>query len=459
MTNKVKAAIDRTIIILLAVVFIVQQVTHWEPLTVLLGCMVFAAIVLLLFQLKGATLWLTAAFVAGGVLLMLLQKADALYWFESASINVTLVTLFVFAPLFGIPVRLPAYVEALKRFYQANVRSKTALFAGTQLLTQIMGAFINVGSIPVVYHLTFVKPQPGIMTRLLVNAMNRGFGGAILWSPYFAAMTIVTSSLSLYWSSLLPYVLGLALLSVLVSWAVDFRWLRESRNEEEETASSERERPDANRERAGFPAGLGMYLLLAIAAVLLLERLIDLPMVLITCMAAVLFPLAWCLGKGAMATYRQGLTNHFTVTLPALQKEIALFLAAGFFSGSISATGFGASVPALLDAVPLPISLSFSIAAIALIAATSLIGIHPIVPVTVLATGIDPSAVHISPVYFGVLLLGGWGLSNPISPVSAVNNLLAGILQKSVVELARPNYKYAAVMAVILLLFLSAGLF
>ncbi len=54
-------------------------------------------------------------------------------WFEAAGINVTLVTLFVFAPLFGIPVRLPEYVEALKRFLRnegaqevSSVRRNTA---------------------------------------------------------------------------------------------------------------------------------------------------------------------------------------------------------------------------------------------------------------------------------------------------------------------------------------------
>ncbi|MGG4145156.1 hypothetical protein ABEW34_18765 [Paenibacillus algorifonticola] len=206
--------------------------------------------------------------------------------------------------------------------------------------------------------------------------------------------------------------------------------------------------------RASFPMGLAIYLLCATAAILLLEQLIELPMVLITCMGAVVFPLLWCFAKGALPTFRQGLTNHLTVTLPALQKEITLFLAAGFFSGSISATGFGNVIPSLLGHIPLPIALSFSVFTIVMIAATSFIGLHPIVLVTILATSIDPAAVQISPIYFAVLLLGTWGLSNPISLASAVNNLLAGLFNKSVFELARPNYRFAAVMGLALLLYL-----
>ncbi len=457
MAAGVKSTSEQAVIFSLAAVFIAQQLTHWQPLSLLLGSLVFIAIALLLPQLKGITLWLTVSFMAVGVLLLLLQKVNAAFWFEAAGINVTLVTLFVFAPLFGIPVRLPEYIEALNRFYQTRVRNRSVLFAGTQLLTQMMGVFLNVGAIPVVYHVVFAKPHPG-MSLLLANALNRGFAGAIFWSPYFAAMAVVISSLSLNWSTLLPYLLGLSLISLLVSLSVDYKGLRyaESTLPQTEGEVIDQAEPAANKGKSAFPAGLGVYLASAIVVILVLERLVELPMVLITCMAAVLFPLIWCLAKGALAIYRQGLANHVMVTLPALKKEMTLFLAAGFFSGSIGTTGFGASVPVLLELLPFPISLSFSIFTVALITVTSMAGLHPIVLVTILATGIDPAVVHISPNYFAVLLLGSWGLSNTVSPASAVNNLLAGLYKKPVYEFALPNYKFAALMAVMLLLYLAA---
>jgi hypothetical protein len=451
--SSIKSTLERTAIFLLAVVFIIGQLTHWEPLSLVLGGLVFVTIALLLPRLKGMTLWLTISFLVLGMVLLFLRKTEPSFWFQAAGMNVTIVTLFIFAPLFGIPVRLPEYIEALNRFYEKSVKNKSVLFSGTQVLTQIMGAFLNVGSIPVVYHIVYAKPRPG-MNLLLANALNRGFAGAILWSPYFAAMAVVISSLTLRWSSLLPHMLGLAVLSLLVSLAVEYKELL--KKEEPLSLSGEKEPEEANddKETTVFPMGLGIYLVSTIAAVLVLEQLLALPMVLITCLAAVFFPLGWCLAKGAFATYRQGLTNHLTVTLPALQKEMTLFLAAGFFSGSIGATGFGDYIPAILSFIPLPVSVSFSILTVVLIMATSLIGLHPIVLITIFATGVDPASVQISPQELAVLLLGSWGLSNTISPASAVNNLLAGLFQKQVHELAVPNYKYAAAMAVVLLLYL-----
>jgi len=440
---------EKTILFSIAAIYIVRQLSQLDMLAPLMGCLVFIFIALQLPKLKGMTLWLTIAFVVVGAILLAAQKTDARDWFEAAGMNVTIVTLFLFAPLFGIPVRIPDYVEALRRFFERNLRSKTGLFTGTQLLTQILGVFINVGSIPVVYEMVFAKPQRG-MSRLLANALNRGFAGAIFWSPYFAAMTLVTSALDLTWSSVLPYVLGLSMLSFVISWAVDFRGISQA---EAEAEPLERE-PAVQQGKAAFPFGLGMYLTAAMIVILALERTIELPMVMLICIAAVLFPLMWCMGKRGMPVYRQGLKNHLTVTLPALQKEIALFLAAGFFSGSIGATGFGSAVPALLAHIPLPIPIIFSVFTVALIAGTSFIGLHPIVPVAILAGGIDPLNVQISPAYFAVLLLGSWGLSNPISPASAVNNLLAGLFQKPVLAMAAPNYTFAGCMAVALLIYL-----
>lgn len=457
-TSAVKANLELAVIFTMAAVFIVLQLTHWQPLITVLGTLVFAAITLFLRHLRGMTLWLTVAFMAVGALLLLFQKAEAGYWFEAAGVNVTLVTLFVFAPLFGIPVRLPAYMDGLKRFYETKLRSRFALFGGTQLLTQIMGVFLNIGSIPVVYHMVFAKAHPG-MAMPLANALNRGFAGAILWSPYFAAMAVVLTSLSVEWPALLPYMLGLALISLVVSMAVDYKGIRAagSTHAQGDTEGSDDSRTESadHPGTSAFPVGLAVYLAAAIVVILVLERFIDWPMVLITCLADVLFPLIWCLAKGASATYRQGLNNHLTITLPALKKEMTLFLAAGFFSGSIGTIGFGAYVPVLLELIPLPISISFSIFTVALIAVTSMIGLHPIILVTILATGIDPALVHLSPNEFAMLLLGSWSLSNGISPSSAVNNLLAGLYKKPVYELAMPNYKFAAWMGAALLVYLA----
>jgi len=444
MIHALRKTPELIVILGLAAVYIASQLWRGEALFWVTGGLVCLAVLMLLPRLRGMTLWLTLIFVLIGSSLLTVQGAGLHAWFEAAGVNATIVTLFVFAPLFGIPVRIPSYLRALEKFYETSLRSGTVMFVGTQLLTLIMGVFINVGSIPVVYNLAFVKPRPGL-SGLLANALNRGFAGAIFWSPYFAAMALITSALSVSWSALLPYMLALSALSLLVSLAVDWRGLQRI---------SEQGTGEASGAKGGFPAGLGLYLVSAIAFVLLLERAIEWPMLLITCLAAIVFPLGWCAAKGELPTYRQGVANHVAVTLPALRKEIALFLAAGFFSGAIGATGFGDSIPKLLTPIPLPIDVTFAAFTVILIVGTSMIGLHPIVLVAVLANGIDPQSVGLTPLWLAVLLLGSWGASNTVSPASAVNNLLAGLFRKSVFELARQNYRFALCMAIVLPLYM-----
>ncbi|WP_270165016.1 hypothetical protein [Paenibacillus sp. SYP-B4298] len=470
--------VDRPLVLMLAVTFIAYQLTHWTLLGYAVGWLALAAIGVLLRHLRGTALYLSLVFMIVGTVSLILQQAPLAAWLQAASMNATLVTLFVFAPLFGIPVRLPEYYAALERFYERRLRSTGSLLVGTQLLTQLLGAFINVGSIPVVYYLVYVKPRAPALSSLLAAAMNRGFGGAILWSPYFAAMTLVASSLHVSWSVLLPHLLVLSLLSVAISLLVDAPKLRQASDAMPPVTNEEGlPQPDADTIRlsqtpapplpaertiaagedkpttSGFPPGLAAYLILAIGVILLLERLVDLPMVIITCLAASVFPLLWCMLKRELPTFRQGLTNHFRVTLGSLQKEMTLFLAAGFFSGAISGIGFGPAIPELLGQLPLPVAFSFSLLTVAAVGLTSLIGLHPIVTVTVLVTSIDPASVGLNTVSFAILLLGSWSLSNPVSPASAVNNLLAGLLKQPVFRLTRANYRFAAVMALALLLY------
>ncbi|GIO15199.1 hypothetical protein J19TS2_47540 [Cohnella xylanilytica] len=448
-------AYDRVLILSLAAIYILLQITRWEFLSDALGVLVLVTVAVLLPRLKGMTRILTACFLIGGALLMTASGAGPREWFEAASVNATVATLFAIAPLFGIPVRSRKYESALLGFYENRLTSPAGFFLGSQFLTMLMGVFINVGSIPVVYHLASVHTRlakPG----MLANALNRGFAGAIFWSPYFAAMALVTTALDLPWTAILPYAIGLSLLSGTVSLLVELPSLRKGAAEEGRRDEGEPRKSGPSEQSAPLAGAgktltlLAAYLASAIILVVALEHWTRLPIVLATCAAALIYPFLWCLGTKEMAAYRAAFREHLTVTVPSLRKEITLFLAAGFFSGAIAGTSLGEWIPKVLDAIPLPEAVTLAVLTVALITVTSLIGLHPIVLVTILATGVDPASVGVSPLFLALLLLGSWAISNPVSPASAVNNLLSGLLGKDVFKLAAGNYKYVAVMAVLL---------
>lgn len=444
--------VEQILIISLGIIYIIHTLTQYVWLTWVLGGLVFVIIALLLPQLRGSVLYLTVLFLILGGGLLLYQQASLLTWIQSASINTAIVTLFVFAPLFGIPVRLPKYVEAIKHLYRTKVKGIFSFFVGSQMLTSILSVFLNVGSITVAYHLASIHPFSK-SKRLLGNALNRGFAGAIFCSPYFAAMAIVCSALNLAWAQILPYMLGMVLISFIVSFLMEITYMRKYAKEYVEEVELEREEI-ALEEQSKVLYSLIIYLVSAVLIILVLEKSLTLPMVVLTCLSAALFPLIWSMIFRAMPTYKQGIKEHARRTIPSLKKEITFFLAAGFFSGAIGEAKFGDFIVANMDRIPLPLPIAFSICTLLIIALTSLIGLHPVILVTILATGIDPFRVGITPEFLGVLLLGSWAITNTISPASAVNNLIAGLSHTDVLKVSARNYKFALILLIILPSFL-----
>lgn len=487
-------AIDRFMLLGVAVCYLAAAVFPAPWLTSLQSVLVLMAILLLLPRLRGAIRIMVVMFIATGAAILLAYRASPHVWLASLNINVTLATLFLFAPLFGIPVKMPRYTEAIRGLFHRHVAGKAAFFWGTQLITQLLAVVISVGSISVVHHLVTASPYAKSV-RLLATAMHRGFSAAVLWSPYFAAMAVVTSSLSVEWTSLLPCMFGLILIYLVLSHLTEMKQLADEsrlarplaaaageRGGAEAYAAAARERSEAGPYAAaageqsgagayaavaGYPSGengakpigkpllhLAAYLGLAISLVLLLEMGASVPIVLAVCLVALVFPLIWCLASRSMTTFRQGILTHLDKTIPSLSKEIVLFLSAGFISGAVGVTPAGRLVPELLASLPVSLPLLFSYFALLLILVSSYLGLHPIVAVTILVTNVDPASVGITPASYAVILLGGWSLSNMISPASAVNNLIANLLGRSVVEISRLNIGYSLVMAAILPMYL-----
>ncbi|WP_407271276.1 hypothetical protein [Radiobacillus sp. PE A8.2] len=444
--------IERVLILSLGIIFVIQQLTGWAWLSTLLSLFVLANLFVHLPRIRGTVQVLSITFLVIGIAIMFYQQASIQEWEEAATLNTTLITLFVFAPLFGIPVRSPVYVSALKQFYQKSIKGGVSFFVASQLLTNILAVFLNVGSISIVHHLVSIH-KSSRSWQIVTTALTRGFASAILWSPYFAAMALLSSALDIKWVELLPYLLGFCVIYIFISLVMDLPLLRI----EVEVG----DRLD-NSERVVFVEGstikrlysLVGYLVFAMVLILSLERIVKMPMVLIVSLTAVVYPLVWCISTRSWFLYKQGIKDHITRNLPSLKKEITLFLTAGFFSGAMAQTNLGMWIPDLLSVFPVPIALGFTLTSLLLIVLTSSIGAHPIILISILVTTVNPSSVEITPEYFAILLLGSWSISNIISPASAVNNLLANFVGKDVFQIARLNYKFSAVLLMVLPIYL-----
>lgn len=442
-----KEKIQGILIGCLAIGFMLLQLFPSAQIELFVSFVIIAVMVWVLPGIRGTTLYISLFLLITGVALMIYHHVPAMEWLSSMRINLMLVAIFIVVPLLGIPVKTGGYVKALKIVFSKKMNEPYFFYLGTNLLTHLLGVVINIGSVSIVNELTRASNIKA--PRLVANAINRGFIMTIFWSPYFSSVALIVSHLPVKWTSIVGYLLGFVVVCMIISVLLDRKEIKNSSpadNGEWTVEKDEKEVAAAKKK----VTELCIYLIAITGSVLMLEFLFSASMILMVCFVGIIFPLLWCVFSGKTARYKEEFKQHVFFGIPRMKKEIVLFLIAGFFSGAfIHADLSGLLITAMQTMFgSSQLGTSFFLSAIVLSAA--LIGIHPIVVITILVTSIKPELIGFSPEYFAVLLLTSWGISNTVAPATAVNNLLVSLLKVDLIDVSiRWNFKYAIIAILI----------
>ncbi len=436
--------------------FIARQFISSEWLELFTGIYLLSVVTLLLPSAKGIFKYLTLTLIVLSVIFLLNEGATFDVWIESVSINHTLVALFISVPFLGVPVKSKEYLEALKQVYIRFMQNPNVFFFLTQSFTHFMAIILNVGSVSIFYQLGGVNPYVKSARRLSTPLM-RGFATALIWSPFFAAMALVTTYLQIEWANSVPFLLGFVILSFLASCLLEWRYNFNSSDKKEVAAGTETD-GDEVKETAPLQKRklieLTSFLVLIIVSLLVLEKVTTLSMVTLVIFLSFLFPMFWLTVKKRFRRFVLEAIRYATVTVPLLKKEVLLFLVAGLFSGAVAQTGFGDWIADVLNHM-YGGYVSVSLFLILTIIFASLIGFHPIMLITVYVTSLEPSAIHLSTMYFAVLLLGAWGIATSISPMTGVSHLLAHEMKEKVINISlRWNLGYSVLSLGLLLTYM-----
>ncbi|MEH7386235.1 hypothetical protein V7147_12575 [Bacillus sp. JJ1521] len=438
------------IICLLAIGYITLELFPVGSVKAIVSIMIISVIIWILPRIRGSIMIISLILLIVGIIFMVFYGATVQEWLDAARINLTLVAIFLFTPLLGIPVRTGGYVSALKLVLSTRMNNPNFFFAGSSLLSHILGVVLNIGAISIIHELS--KASDIKNNKMIAACINRGFISTIFWSPYFSAMALITSSLPVKWGNILFYSLGLSGIALIVSYLFERPYRLKKGPEPKQPEGDTSELKKAKRK----VVELLFLLLLMILGVLFMEKLIESSMTFIICVFSALFPLIWCLLKKEWKEYKVEFKQHVFTGIPRMKKEIVLFLIAGFFSGAFVKTGWSNELVNGLNAVFSGFTIGIAYAIVFLIVLTAVIGLHPIVTVTIIVTSIDPTKLGITYEFFAILLLSGWGISNTVSPATAVNNLLSGLMKTDLFEVSvRWNLKYSIVMLMIIPIYLK----
>lgn len=294
------------------------------------------------------------------------------------------------------------------------------------------GAVINLSSVFIMADRMAGGRSPSVAQ---LSALTRGFLGAALWSPFFAATAVALTYAPGATLGELAAV-GIPLAMVLIVLAVR-DLLRD---------------PALARDFVGYPMRPfalwvpGLLALIVIAGHWLLPSWSTLAIV---TLAAPVMAVSIVLLRAGVLEGGTQVSRHVSLRLPAMRGEMSLFLAAAVF-----ATGLDALIASSGGWLPIQHVGAFEAALVlAGMILLCVLGIHAVISITSVAAWLAP--LNPDPLLMAAVYVQCWAIGLAASPMSGIHLALQGRYGVSSVVLARANIRYCvqAYSAAVIVLF------
>lgn len=297
---------------------------------------------------------------------------------------------------------------------------------------QLLGAVINMSAVFVVGDK--LQRQTTNMTLPQYAVLIRALTSAGWWSPFFASVAVALSiAPAAQFHQLLMVGIPIAILASLLSlWEFHKKQVLDR--------------------FSGFPLALtALRFPVVLAALVLLFHYFVFPDIAILAVVTMLSPLSVLVllffKRGPRYTKQRAL-DHMTLRFPNMANEFSLFLAAGFLTTTV---GFALKSVlgnewALFNQFGFVEAYTCYLA----ICAIALLGLHPIVGISLMSTLVPYGDVNNTLLAF--VSLCAWAVGTSISPLSGINLSVSSKYGTDNYLLARYNLLYGAIMSVLVAL-------
>lgn len=303
----------------------------------------------------------------------------------------------------------------------------------TWLGVHLLGTILNMSTVILVGD-RLARSAPLSLPQLL--ALNRGLSSAALWSPFFASMGVALAlAPEMHYAKVMAMGLPLAMMAGLF------------------TTLDLKRRFDLNNVIGFSLAPKSLMMPVGMALLVMLFHFVITPRLSIVSIITFLIPVVALLSNlpyGGKWTF-QRIKQHTLVRLPGMRGEVSLFLAAGLFTLGLST---------LVDAITSDDWTLFAhfgtweaIASFAAIVTSALLGLHPIIGVSTLASLLSLESGEQT--RFAFVALAAWGVGTSVGPLSGINLSLQGRYGVSGYRMMKHNLPYAGFMSLLVLAILT----
>jgi len=349
---------------------------------------------------------------------------------------------------FAIPIKVGAYDEAIKSWMDGRLKGKSSLFIFLTLTTHLLTSFLNMGSVPVTVSLfePTLKARVPDWKRFFARAATRGYVLSVLWSPGAVNLSLVAQATGLSWSQVFIPGFILAFLGMGASWFSEFLGSR--------GGNALLPQPDGHNDRleggrAAHVLGIVAVFIVLVAA---LERLKIGASAGRTVLAGLVLALVWTLSQARRPGMKTAIKTHWREGLLKVGDIAPFFVAMGIFSTALEASGLlEAAAPFLKAAADFLGSASVILIA-GIIAAASLVGLHPFITIVLFGKVLSYVSLPISPITTALALSVGGAAAYMITPFAGMIMIMSRLIGVKAADITlRWNWRFS-------LAFLAGGL-
>ncbi|WP_249978521.1 hypothetical protein [Vreelandella olivaria] len=412
------------VLILLGLLTQIAGFTGAAPTAQAVSYLLWVAVALLWRDIPRRSRLQAGVLTALGVLMLVVARA--LYGAEVNWPAMLQGNVFVATMLVGV-----SFISLIGQ--QGNKRAPGRRLTGasgvlrTWLGVHFLGTILNLSTVLMVGD-RLARRAPLTTPQLL--ALNRGLSSAALWSPFFASMAVVIALVpGVEYGQIALVGFPLAMLSGLL------------------TTLELRRRFDLTEVDGFSLAPRSLLMPVGMAALVMLFHFWLTPSLTIVSIITFLIP-----GMAVLSNLREGprftllrIRQHTITRLPGMRGEISLFLAAGLLTIGLStlvaaAAGDGWTLFARFGTYQ-------AMASFMAIALSALVGLHPIIGVSVLASILNLQGGEQT--LFAFVALSAWAVGTSVGPLSGINLSLQGRYGVSGYRMMKDNLLYAAIMSLL----------
>ena len=443
--------LDTGLMLAIGLLYLLRAVTGWELLW--LRAVVSGALLLIFLPRMSKSFRIPAwIFTLCGAAMLIWKEAPATVWAQGLNSMLLTAAIIVVMQTLSIAIGAGNYSQAISDAMRRCAKNQGVLYFLVEIFAHLLCSILNIGEVIIVLGSFDRKLTDQIedYPNYVSGAIARGHCTAFLWAPGSVTVLMTLQLFGLEWPEYVLPAVGLACLGIALGGGMEYPKLRGRALAGEDTAPA----PGSFRKLWTLAA----VIVVIVCGISFLEPLFPQTSSgerLILAVAVV--SVVWLLSQVRSGKIGEQIKKFCIDTLPDSGSLCAFFISMGFFSNALQYMGLDVILErAAAPLSTLPVLLLLAVVPLVIIA-FSLIGVHPMVSLAVLAPLFTQLTGNASALQLSLSTALGCCLSYMLSPFAGLVLLLSHLLHLPArqIALAR-NFRFSVLYYVISVILITA---